>query len=64
MKILIKKGFKLNPSEKIVKGITKAIERNNGECPCIHEENNGDLHCPCEDYRLRDKCCCHLYIKK
>ena len=64
MKYLIKEGWQLNPNEKIVKGITKAVERNEGMCPCVHEENCGDLHCPCEDYRLRDKCCCQLYIKK
>ena len=28
-KILIKKGWKLNPNDKVVRGITKAIERNN-----------------------------------
>ena len=27
-KILIKKGWKLNPNEKVVKGIIKAVERN------------------------------------
>ena len=63
-RILIKEGFKLNPNEKVVKGIIKAIERNEGMCPCVHEESCGDLHFPCEDYRLRDKCCCQLYIKE
>ncbi len=52
MKYLIKEGWQLNSNEKIVKGITKALERNEGMCPCVHEENNGDLYCPCEDYRL------------
>ena len=64
MNYLIKEGWQLNPNEKIVKGITKAIERNDGMCPCVHEENDGDLYCPCESYRLRNKCCCQLYIKK
>ena len=64
MEILIKEGWQLNPNEKIVKGITKAIERNEGICPCIHEESCEDLYCPCSDYRLKDKCCCQLYIKK
>ena len=63
MEILIKEGWQLNPNEKIVKGITKAIERNEGMCPCVHDDN-GDLHCPCESYRQKDKCCCQLYIKK
>ena len=26
--------------------------------------NDGDLHCPCDSYRLRDKCYCNLYIKE
>lgn len=64
MKILIKKGFKLNPNEKIVSNILKAIERNEGNCPCIHPENDGSLQCPCESYRLKDKCYCKLYIRE
>ena len=64
MRILVKPGFQLNPNEKLVKRIIKAIERNDEICPCVHEESCGDLHCPCEDYRLRDKCCCQLYIKE
>ena len=64
MELLIKEGWKLNPNEKVVKGIIKAIERNEGKCPCVHEKNDGDLNCPCESYRLRNKCCCQLYIKK
>ena len=63
MNYFVKEGWQLNPNNKVVTGITKAVERNNGECPCVHEENDGDLHCPCESYRKRDKCCCQLYIK-
>ena len=63
MEYLIKEGWQLNPNEKIVSGITKALQRNEGICPCVHTEDDGDLHCPCESYRLRDKCCCNLYIK-
>ena len=64
MRILVKPGFKLNPNKKIVKGIIKAIERNEGKCPCVHEEPCDDPICPCSDYRLKDKCCCQLYIKE
>ena len=64
MEYQIKDGWKLNPNEKVVTAITKAIERNNGKCPCIHEEPCEDLICPCSDYRLKDKCCCQLYIKE
>lgn len=56
-----KKGFILNPNEKIVQGIIRGINRCNGECPC-HHEDTGDKHCPCEQYRLHDKCVCTLYV--
>lgn len=65
-KILIKKGWKLNPNEKVVKGIIKAVERNEGKCPCVHnsEEYEGkSLICPCSDYIKKDICCCNLYVK-
>ena len=39
------------------------LERNEGICPCVHTEPCEDLHCPCSDYREKDKCCCKLYIK-
>ena len=64
MEILIKEGWQLNPNEKTVRGIIKAIERNEGYCPCVHDNDDEDLHCPCGSYRLHDKCCCKLYIKK
>lgn len=63
MEYFVKDGWQLNPNEKIVKGITKLLEKNDGLCPCIHPMNDGDTHCPCESYRLRDKCCCNLYVK-
>lgn len=64
METLIREGFKLNPDKKAVESIMKAIERNHGKCPCIHPDNDGDLMCPCDSYRLRDICYCHLYIKE
>ena len=64
MEILIKEGWILNPNEKLVKGITKAVERNEGMCPCVHDDTTRDLYCPCSDYREKNKCCCQLYIRK
>lgn len=63
MEYRIKDGWKLNPNSKIVQGITKMIENNEGLCPCIHQGYVKDLHCPCTDYIEEDKCCCSLYIK-
>ena len=65
IQILRKEGWDLNPNDKVVNAILKRCEMNNGECPC---HNDGDTKekrmCPCENYRLKDHCCCGLYIKK
>jgi hypothetical protein len=62
-KILRLKGWQLNDNDTIVNNIIKALERNNGECPC----NNNiaqDKHCPCSSYRAGEECCCGLYKRK
>ena len=58
----IKDGWMLNPNEKIVNGILKGINRNNGECPC--NNNSENKMCHCSNYRLHNHCCCTLYVKK
>lgn len=58
-----KEGWSLNPSDKVVNSILKMIERNKGLCPCSHDDKDGDTHCPCDSYRLRDECVCGLYVK-
>jgi ferredoxin-thioredoxin reductase catalytic subunit len=60
MEFYIKEGFMLNPNEKVVNGILKGLERNNGECPCHNDSE--DKRCPCSSYRLKSVCCCKLYI--
>ena len=61
IQILRKQGWTLNPNDKVVNGVLKMVEKNNGECPC---HNTGeDKHCPCSDYRLNDVCHCSLYVK-
>jgi ferredoxin-thioredoxin reductase catalytic subunit len=57
----IREGFIINPNEKVVNGIIKGINRNNGECPCSNDSI--DKLCPCSNYRELGKCCCTLYIK-
>lgn len=58
----VKEGFIVNPNPKIVNGIIKGINRNDGECPC--QNDSVDKHCPCSNFRELDKCCCTLYIKE
>lgn len=57
----IREGWMLNPNEKVVNGILKGINRNDGFCPCANQSE--DKKCPCSNYRLYDKCCCSLYVK-
>ena len=57
----IRPGWQLNPNEKVVNGIIKGINRCNGDCPCNNDAE--ELHYPCSNYRLNNKCCCKLYLK-
>ena len=64
-KIYRKEGWILNPNDKIVNGIIKGLERNNGHCPCHNKYNGSDNDiCPCKCYLEEDSCCCQLYLKK
>ena len=59
--ILRKEGWVLNPNDKVVNGILKMIENNDGKCPCMN--NSIEKECPCSDYRKNDVCHCGLYLK-
>ena len=61
VEIYRKKGWKLNPNDKVVNAILRRCEMNNGECSC--HNNSVDKHCPCSDYRENDICHCGLYVK-
>lgn len=61
IEILRKKGWMLNPNDKVVNNIIKRCIDNKGECPCYN--NSIDKRCPCSDYRDNDICHCGLYIK-
>lgn len=56
----LKPGWKLNPNDKIVTGIIRGLNRNDGLCPC--QNDSIDKHCPCSNYRENNKCCCNLYV--
>lgn len=64
MEFLVKKGWQVNPNDRVVAGILKGLVRNDGECPC-HNKYAGtpDAQCPCKAYREEDHCCCNLYVK-
>lgn len=64
MEYYIKDGWTLNPNKKVVEGITRALKRCNGHCPCSNKyAGTDDDICPCKAYREEDHCCCNLYIK-
>lgn len=54
--------MKLNPDEKRVQQIQKALEKTNGYCPCRVQRTEDNI-CPCKDMREKDECICGLYVK-
>ena len=56
-------NMKLNPDDDHVEKILKALEKNDGFCPCRAEKNE-DTVCPCKKMREENKCCCKLYIMR
>lgn len=56
-------GCVLNPNDKVVNAIIKRIEKCNGHCPCVSEQNDDTL-CPCINYRNTGECHCNLYVKR
>ena len=64
LSILRKEGWKINPDDRVVNGIIKALYRTDGHCPC-HNKYSGtdDDICPCKAYREEDCCCCTLYVR-
>lgn len=64
IKLNVKEGWQLNRDGRILNGILKGIERNNGHCPCHHPDRRGNDICPCTEYLEYDNCICQLYTKK
>ena len=60
------KGFGVNGNK--LRGISKALVRSGGVCPCAHDEWNestpiADKCCPCKTFRESGECHCGLYVK-
>lgn len=64
IKILRKEGYELNPDDKVVNGIFRMLEKNDGHCPCHHPEREGHDQCPCTEWIKNSRCFCNLYVKK
>lgn len=56
-----RKRLVLNPNEKLVENIMKAIRRAEGFCPCVAKRESGTL-CPCTDMTQNNVCHCHLFV--
>jgi ferredoxin-thioredoxin reductase catalytic subunit len=63
-KILRKKGWILNPDDKVVNAILLRLDKNQGECPCHNPGKTPEERtCPCKEYVENDVCHCSLYVK-
>ena len=53
-----------NPDTEIYEDVTKAVQDNNGYCPCMISKSD-DTKCPCKEFREQEigECHCGLYIK-
>ena len=57
--------IKVNPDEELVAEIRKAIQENDGHCPCSIVKSDDTL-CMCKAFRDKEEpgeCHCGLYIK-
>ena len=62
---IVKQGWKLTDDITKRNAILRAINRNNGHCPCANKyKGTDDDICPCKAYREEDCCCCGLYVKE
>lgn len=55
-----------NPGNEVYQKMTKAVEENDGYCPCAIEKSKDTL-CPCREFREQEsegECRCGRYIKK
>ena len=54
-----------NPNAEIYKNVTKAVQDNNGYCPCMLNKS-ADTKCPCKEFREQTnegECHCGRYLK-
>lgn len=56
-------SLKLNPDDTYLGFIKKAINDNNGFCPCELDRNE-DTKCPCVNVRSNGVCQCELYVRE
>ena len=58
-----KEGYQLNPDNKLVNAIVRAIGESDGHCMNRHIKHRGCDICPCDEYLLYNNCMCKLYVK-
>ncbi len=57
--------IKKNPDVETYESVTKAVQNNDGYCPCMVVKNP-DTKCPCKEFReqaTEGECHCGRYIK-
>lgn len=54
-----------NPNVEIYENVTKAVQENQGYCPCMITKT-ADTKCPCKEFREQNfagECHCGRYLK-
>lgn len=54
-----------NPDAEIYENVTKAVQNNQGYCPCMITKT-ADTKCPCKEFREQNfagECHCGRYLK-
>lgn len=64
IEIVRKKGWRINPDDKLVNEIFRALDKNRGHCPTKIENRKGHDQCPCSAYLQDGVCYCKLYVKE
>lgn len=58
-------GWMKNRDVDVVFRIERALERTNGNCPCVpHTEWDKNTMCPCLMFRSGEGCHCGLFVKE
>lgn len=59
----VKRGWIVNPDEKIFAVAIKGLVNNGGDCPSKENSVITNKRCPCLSYRVRNLCFCKLYVR-
>lgn len=59
----VRKGWMVNPDNKMFAVAVKGIVNNGGNCPSKENEVFKVTQCPCHSYTSQGECYCGMYVK-